>query len=61
MPDELFKKSPKFGEIIFGTAEVHCANICSLTPDVKFGIYYSLFEWFNPLYLKDKANNFTTR
>ncbi len=30
-------------------------------PDFHFGIYYSLFEWFNPMYLKDKANNFTTR
>ena len=30
-------------------------------PDVKFGVYYSLFEWFHPLYLQDKANNFTTR
>jgi len=29
--------------------------------DLHFGIYYSLFEWFNPMYLKDKANNFTTR
>lgn len=30
-------------------------------PDVRFGVYYSLFEWFNPIYLKDKAANFTTR
>ena len=30
-------------------------------PDVKFGLYYSLFEWFHPLYLRDKANNLTTR
>jgi len=30
-------------------------------PGVKFGVYYSLFEWFHPLYLHDKANNFTTR
>ena len=30
-------------------------------PDVHFGLYYSLFEWFNPMYLKDKANQFKTR
>ncbi|XP_063961362.1 alpha-L-fucosidase-like [Lytechinus pictus] len=28
--------------------------------NVHFGLYYSLFEWFNPLFLKDKANGFTT-
>ncbi|XP_064465967.1 alpha-L-fucosidase-like [Ornithodoros turicata] len=28
--------------------------------DIHFGVYHSLFEWFNPLYLKDKAANFTT-
>lgn len=29
--------------------------------DIKFGLYYSLFEWFHPLYLKDAANNFSTQ
>jgi alpha-L-fucosidase len=30
-------------------------------PDFHFGLYYSLFEWFNPLYLKDKVNKMKTR
>jgi len=29
-------------------------------PKVRFGLYYSLFEWFNPHYLNDKANGFKT-
>ncbi len=24
--------------------------------DVKFGLYYSLYEWYNPLWIKDKPN-----
>ncbi|CAK8677745.1 unnamed protein product [Clavelina lepadiformis] len=28
--------------------------------DMKFGVYYSLFEWFNSLYLKDARSNFTS-
>lgn len=33
----------------------------SRTNDIKFGLYYSLYEWFHPLYLQDKSkrtNNF---
>ena len=28
---------------------------------MRFGLYYSLYEWFHPLYLEDKANNFSSR
>ncbi len=28
---------------------------------VRFGLYYSLYEWFNPLYLRDKENQFATK
>ncbi|XP_059614349.1 putative alpha-L-fucosidase [Phlebotomus argentipes] len=26
---------------------------------LRFGVYHSLYEWFNPLYLSDKESNFT--
>lgn len=29
--------------------------------DIRFGLYHSLYEWFHPLYLKDKERNFRTR
>ncbi|CAH1794582.1 unnamed protein product, partial [Owenia fusiformis] len=28
--------------------------------NIHFGLYHSLFEWFHPLYLQDKANKFQT-
>lgn len=28
---------------------------------IRFGLYYSLFEWYNRLYIEDRNNNFTTR
>jgi len=28
--------------------------------DIKFGLYHSMYEWYNPLYITDKQNNFTT-
>jgi hypothetical protein len=29
--------------------------------DVRFGIYHAMIEWFNPIWLTDQANNFTTQ
>jgi len=29
--------------------------------DIHFGLYHSLFEWYNPLYLADKAARFKTQ
>ncbi|XP_023947053.1 tissue alpha-L-fucosidase [Bicyclus anynana] len=29
--------------------------------EMKFGVYHSLYEWFNPIYLEDKKNLFLTK
>ena len=29
--------------------------------DMHYGLYYSQFEWFNPLYVEDKKNGFKTQ
>lgn len=27
---------------------------------LTYGLYHSMYEWFNPIYLADKKNNFQT-
>lgn len=29
--------------------------------NMHFGVYHSLYEWYHPLYLQDKANKFKTQ
>jgi len=29
--------------------------------DLHFGLYHSLFEWFNPMFLADQASGYKTR
>ncbi|KAK7112789.1 hypothetical protein V1264_012181 [Littorina saxatilis] len=36
------------------------ASAIRKSTDLKFGTYHSLLEFFNPLFLQDMANNFTT-
>lgn len=28
---------------------------------MRFGLYHSMYEWYHPLYLQDKANHFKTQ
>jgi alpha-L-fucosidase len=37
------------------------ANAIRSNTKLTFGLYHSLFEWFNPLYLQDKASMFQTQ
>ncbi|XP_051170480.1 alpha-L-fucosidase-like [Leptopilina boulardi] len=36
------------------------SNAIRTRTNLTFGLYYSLLEWFHPLYLEDKRNNFST-
>jgi len=36
-------------------------NATRQTTDLKFGLYHSMFEWFNPLYLSDKKSGWKTQ
>ncbi|KAH9502565.1 hypothetical protein Btru_069009 [Bulinus truncatus] len=33
----------------------------TVSTGLRFGLYHSLFEWFHPLYLQDKENQFNTQ
>lgn len=37
------------------------ANSIRKRTDLKFGLYHSLFEWFNPILANDAKNNFSTQ
>lgn len=37
------------------------ANSIRKRTDLHFGLYHSLFEWFNPIHLKDSKNNYKTQ
>jgi alpha-L-fucosidase len=37
------------------------ADAVQASGKMHFGLYHSLFEWFNPVYLADKASGFKTR
>jgi alpha-L-fucosidase len=47
---------------LLGDLAVHIKNTTSpyTNQTLQFGIYHSLFEWFNLLYRRDQSNNFTT-
>ncbi|XP_051167885.1 alpha-L-fucosidase-like [Leptopilina boulardi] len=36
------------------------SNAIRTRTNLTFGLYHSLYEWFHPLYLEDKSNNFST-
>jgi alpha-L-fucosidase len=36
------------------------ANSIRSKTQLRFGLYHSLYEWFNPLFLNDKASGFKT-
>ena len=37
------------------------ANSIRKNTTLKFGLYHSLFEWFNPIHLQDAHNNYSTQ
>ncbi len=53
-------RSKTMCSIILWSADALAKSIRSRTA-IHFGLYFSLFEWFNPLYLNDKQNKFATR
>lgn len=43
------------------TAHNFSHTFCFHRKGLHFGLYHSLFEWFHPLYLKDRASGYKTQ
>ena len=37
------------------------ADAVRSTTKLRFGLYHSMFEWFNPMFKSDATNNYTTQ
>lgn len=48
-----------FVSFCFISGEV--ADAIRKNTDMHFGLYHSLFEWFNPIFEQDRANGFKTQ
>ena len=55
------KKCYRYWWIFYPQFTGELADAIKNHTNLKFGLYHSLFEWFHPLYLQDKANNFSTQ
>ena len=52
-----FQKSHCYFVIVTGDLAAAVRN----KTDIHVGLYHSLFEWYNPLYLEDKDNAYKTQ
>lgn len=55
--------SPQWNSVDVGPRRDVIGELANATraAGMKFGLYHSLFEWYNPLYDADRAANWTTR
>ena len=54
-------KFPALGERSNNLNIVYLMLLISSLRSLHYGLYNSLYEWFHPLYLKDKKNGFKTQ
>lgn len=37
------------------------SSFINIAPEIHFGLYFSMFEWFNPIYIKDRETGFQSQ